>query len=106
MEKLNEDKYISYNEYKEFCKNNNIDINEKWLSERNNKFIHKKLIEYNQYFDNIFTDVGENIKLDEEQRKIILRDDDYCLINAGAGSGKSTTMAAKVKYLVDKIKVI
>lgn len=70
MEKLNKDKYISYNEYKEFCKNNNIDINEKWLSERNNKFIHKKLIEYNQYFDNIFTDVGENIKLDEVKNKI------------------------------------
>ena len=72
---------------------------------KNSKFISKKLIEYKEYFDHIFTDVGENINLDEEQRKIILRDDDYCLINAGAGSGKSTTMAAKVKYLVDKLNI-
>ena len=29
-------------------------------------------------------------------------DDDYCLIIAGAGAGKTTTVAAKVKYLVDR----
>lgn len=40
--------------------------------------------------------------LDNEQRRAILCDDDYCLINAGAGSGKSTTIAAKAKYLIDK----
>lgn len=109
MEKINEilnaDKYISYNEYKDFCEKNNIVANEEELNERNQKFIEEKLIEYKEYFDHMFTDVGENIKLDEEQRKIILRDDEYSLINAGAGSGKSTTMAAKVKYLVDKLRV-
>ena len=109
MEKLktffNAGKYISYNQYKEFCARNNLEINEELLNERNSKFINEKLIAYKNYFDHIFTDVGENINLDEEQRKIILRDDDYCLINAGAGSGKSTTMAAKVKYLVDKLNV-
>lgn len=102
---LNEDKYIGYNEYKNFCKKNNVEMNEYLLNERNNKYVKDKLIEYKEYFDHIFTDVGENINLDEEQRKIILRDDDYCLINAGAGSGKSTTMAAKVKYLVDKLNI-
>ncbi len=102
---LNENKYIGYNEYNNFCKKNNLQINEKLLNERNNKFLEEKLKEYKEYFDHIFTDVGENINLDEEQRKIILRDDDYCLINAGAGSGKSTTMAAKVKYLVDKLNI-
>ena len=109
MEKINEilnaDKYISYNEYKDFCEKNNIVANEEELNEINQKFIEEKLIEYKEYFDHMFTDVGENIKLDEEQRKIILRDDECSLINAGAGSGKSTTMAAKVKYLVDKLKV-
>lgn len=102
---LNENRYIGYNEYKKFCEKNSININENLLNEKNNKFLKENLIEYKDYFDNIFTDVGENIKLDEEQRKIILRDDDYCLINAGAGSGKSTTMAAKVKYLVDKLNI-
>lgn len=104
-ELLNADKYISYNEYRDFCKKSDKEINEEALNIRNNKFIEEKLIEYKEYFDHIFTDVGENINLDEEQRRIILRDDDYCLINAGAGSGKSTTMAAKVKYLVDKLHV-
>ena len=102
---LNEDKYISYNEYKQYCENTGKQIDEVELNERNSKYISKKLIEYKEYFDHIFTDAGENINLDEEQRKIILRDDDYCLINAGAGSGKSTTMAAKVKYLVDKLNI-
>lgn len=102
---LNKDKYISYKEYEDFCRNNHIELNEKILNEINQKFIQKKLIEYKDYFDYIFTEVGEKIKLDEEQRRIILRDEDYCLINAGAGSGKSTTMAAKVKYLVDKLQI-
>ena len=102
---LNSDRYITCSEYKKFCEENNIEINKELLEEKNKKFIDKKIIEYKEYFDNIFKDVGENINLDEEQRKIILTDDDYCLINAGAGSGKSTTMAGKVKYLVDKLGI-
>ncbi len=102
---INEDRYIGYNEYKNLCEKNNLEINEDILNERNSKFVDRKLIEYKEYFDNIFVDAGENINLDDEQRKIILKDDEYCLINAGAGSGKSTTMAAKVKYLVDKLNI-
>ncbi len=102
---VNMNKYISYNEYKKYCEENNVFFNKELLEEKNNQFIEEKLKEYKDYFDHIFTDVGENINLDEEQREIILRDDDYCLVNAGAGSGKSTTMAAKVKYLVDKLNI-
>ena len=104
-EVLNLNKYLSYNEYKKICEKNNIQIDEEILNETNRKFIESKLKEYKEYFDQLFTNSGEKINLDEEQRKIILRDDDYCLINAGAGSGKSTTMAAKVKYLVDKLHI-
>lgn len=104
-EKMNNQKYISYKEYKKYCKKNNIQMNIDELEKTNEKFIKEKLIEYEKYFDNIFGSDEEKIYLDEEQRKIILRDDDYCLVNAGAGSGKSTTMAAKVKYLVDKLNV-
>lgn len=102
---LDEDRYISYNDYKNFCVKNDLEVNEDLLNERNSDFVERKLVEYKEYFDHIFTDVGENIKPDDEQRRIILRDDDYSLINAGAGSGKSTTMAAKVKYLVDKLGI-
>lgn len=72
---------------------------------KNKKYIERKLIEEKEYFDNMFINIDPNIKLDEEQRKAILIDEDYSLIVAGAGSGKTTTMAAKVKYLIEKKKV-
>ncbi len=55
-----------------------------------------------KYFDGILKDIDPNIQLDEEQRRAVVTDDDYCLLVAGAGAGKTTTMAAKVKYLVEK----
>lgn len=54
------------------------------------------------YLDNILHDVDQKIKLDDDQRRVILTDEDYCLVIAGAGAGKTTTVAAKVKYLVEK----
>ncbi len=54
------------------------------------------------YLDNILRDVDPQIKLDEDQRQVILTDEDYCLVIAGAGAEKTTTVAAKVKYLVEK----
>ena len=72
---------------------------------KNEKFVNEKLIEYKEYFDNMFKGIDNNIILDEEQRRAILTDEDYSLVIAGAGSGKTTTMAAKVKYLVDKMHV-
>lgn len=102
---LNQDKYISENEYREFIEKEKLNFDLNKLKERNDFFVKNKLIEYDSYFNNIFKEANLKIKLDEEQRQIILKDDDYCLINAGAGTGKSTTMAAKVKYLVDKLNV-
>lgn len=102
---MNNQKYISYKEYRKYCEDNKVQLNISELEEMNEKFINEKLVEYKKYFDDIFENDQEKIYLDEEQRKIILRDEDYCLVNAGAGSGKSTTMAAKVKYLVDKLNV-
>lgn len=75
------------------------------ISRHNEKFIEKKLVEYKDYFDHIFDDIDSNIKLDEEQRRAILIDEDYSLVIAGAGSGKTTTMSAKVKYLVEKLNI-
>jgi len=57
------------------------------------------------YFDKLLKDIDPNIKLDDEQRRAIATDDDYCLLVAGAGAGKTTTMAAKVKYLVEKKQI-
>lgn len=40
--------------------------------------------------------------LDDEQREVVLSNEDYTLVIAGAGAGKTTTVAAKVRYLVEK----
>ncbi|MCL1895898.1 MAG: UvrD-helicase domain-containing protein [Clostridiales bacterium] len=55
-----------------------------------------------EYFDGILRDIDPGIVLDDDQRRAVVADDDYCLLVAGAGAGKTTTMAAKVKYLVEK----
>ena len=68
----------------------------------NSNYVEKTLAEESEYFDNILKDIDPSITLDEEQRRAVITDDDYCLLVAGAGAGKTTTMAAKVKYLVEK----
>lgn len=92
------------NEYKERLISiaNNIDF---LIDKHNKEFIKKKLIEYKDYFDHLFDDIDSSIILDDEQRKAILINEDYSLVIAGAGSGKTTTMTAKAKYLIDKCGV-
>ena len=68
----------------------------------NSNYVDGILTRESSYFDGILKDIDPAIKLDEEQRRAVIIDDDYCLLVAGAGAGKTTTMAAKVKYLVDK----
>ena len=93
------DSYISVKEMKKY----NLNYDE--VKRHNEKYIKDSLIKYKDYFDNMYKGIDDNILLDEEQRIAILTDEDYNLIVAGAGSGKTTTMAAKVKFLVDIKKV-
>ena len=72
------------------------------ITTHNTNYVDEILKREKDYFDNILKDIDPNIKLDEEQRRAVVIDDDYCLLVAGAGAGKTTTMAAKVKYLVEK----
>ena len=57
------------------------------------------------YLNHIFDNVDDNIILDNEQKMVVLDNSKYLMVIAGAGSGKTTTLAAKVKYLVDIKKV-
>lgn len=68
----------------------------------NDEYISEKLVSEKEYLDNILKSVDPVIQLDEDQRKVVLTDEDYCLVIAGAGAGKTTTVAAKVKYLVER----
>mgnify|MGYP003291820955 CR=1 FL=1 len=102
QEFINQDKYISIKEMKQYINDENIYSDVKL---HNQNYIEKKLIELKDYFDNIYKGIDDNIILDKEQRIAILTDEDYNMIIAGAGSGKTTTMAAKVKYLVEIKKV-
>lgn len=66
----------------------------------NNEFIASELKEYSSFFDNI-----EGRSLDEQQRSAVITDEDNCLIIAGAGTGKTTTIAGKVSYLINRYKI-
>ena len=96
---FNKDVYLN----KKVVEDNNLDYikNLGEIKQHNKNYINKKLLENRNYFDNIFINMDKNIILDEEQRMAILKDEDYNLIIAGAGSGKTTTMMAKIKYLID-----
>ena len=98
----------------DFCKKNKVSSsiihpvldkfdNIKKLVETHNKdYIQKHLQTEKDYLDTILKEIDSVIMLDDDQRKVVLTDEDYCLVIAGAGAGKTTTVAAKVKYLVEK----
>ncbi len=55
-------------------------------------------------YDSIFSNI-DGKSLDIQQRTAVIADDDRVLVLAGAGSGKTLTIAAKVKYLCE-VKMI
>ncbi len=101
LNKIKNNEYISnrlYQSVKDEYQNFNIE-------EYNNNVLKTLKEKYKDYFQNMFKGIDDNIVLDDEQIKAILSDEDSALIIAGAGTGKTTTMTAKVKYLVDIKKV-
>ena len=85
-------------DYEDLMKDESIEI----ITTHNHAFLERHLVSDKQYLDGILKKVDPAINLDEEQRKVVLSDEDYTLVIAGAGAGKTTTVAAKVKYLVEK----
>mgnify|MGYP001058598755 FL=1 len=69
---------------------------DKIIKNANNLFIENQIIKYETFFSNI-----DGKKLDREQMRAVITDDNYNLIAAGAGSGKTLTMISKVKYLTE-----
>ena len=103
-----------------YCQQN--DLQEKWVEkflafyedfedfktiptsvEKHNKaYVASHLKSEKEYLDTILKTIDPVINLDDEQRNVVLSDEDYTLVIAGAGAGKTTTVAAKVRYLVEK----
>lgn len=72
------------------------------FASHNDEFLRRHLAEDKVYLDDILKEIDSSILLDEDQRRVVLSDEDYTLVIAGAGAGKTTTIAAKVRYLVEK----
>ena len=62
----------------------------------NCQFIQRESEKYDSLFSNI-----DGKSLDEQQRTAVINDEDRILVLAGAGSGKTLTISAKVKYLCE-----
>ncbi len=70
---------------------------EAYIRDLNEKYISNEKSECQRIFDDI-----DGHALDENQRNAVVNDDLRQLVVAGAGSGKTLTMSAKVKYLVER----
>ena len=71
------------------------------VNDANESFIKRELINNKELFDNVVP--GK--PLDENQRRAVVIDEDNTQIIAGAGCGKTLTLQAKTKYLIEKQKV-
>ena len=72
------------------------------IKSHNNQFIATHLESEKGYLDDILKACDPAILLDNEQREVVLSEEDNTLVIAGAGAGKTTTVAAKVRYLVER----
>jgi DNA helicase-4 len=62
--------------------------------------INKQIIKKEEHYTSLLKISGNT--LDKEQMKAVIMDPDNLLIIAGAGSGKTLTLIAKIKYLIYK----
>ena len=66
--------------------------------EHNRLFVQKELEANKLYFDHVLG----TYPLDPQQRDSIVKLEDNCLVIASAGSGKTSTIVGKAKYMVEK----
>ena len=66
----------------------------------NKRFMTEELCRCSAFFDDILS-----YPLDAQQRKAIINGEDNCLVVSSAGSGKTSTIQGKVRYLIDMCAV-
>ena len=72
------------------------------IKKHNDAYVARHMESEKAYLDHILKACDPTILLDQEQREVVLSEEDNTLVIAGAGAGKTTTVAAKVRYLVEK----
>lgn len=93
--------YISKKEINDYLNKNpnlNHDKFKSNIEKLNQKYIQK-------YLNHEIFQLSEEIKLDFHQQKCILTDEEAVLLIAGAGSGKTTTIQGKIRYLLEIKKI-
>lgn len=91
---INEDNYLK-TDFEDFSDvYNNM---ESLIEDRNEKYVENELVEHKDFLDDI-----EGKSLDKNQRLAVVRNEHNSQIIAGAGCGKTLTVNAKVRYLIEK----
>lgn len=70
------------------------------IEKHNEKVIEKTLAENKDFFDHCL-----DYPLDNQQRRAIVSEENNCLVVSSAGSGKTSSIVGKVKYLIEKKNV-
>lgn len=69
----------------------------KLVNQHNEKLINDRLEKNREFFDHCLT-----YPLDKQQRRSIVSEEDNCLVVSSAGSGKTSSIVGKVKYLIER----
>ena len=70
------------------------------VKRHNEKIIQNRLNQNKDFFDHCLT-----YPLDSQQRRSIVSEENNCLVVSSAGSGKTSSIVGKVKYLTEKMKI-
>ena len=73
-----------------------VKLIEQHRTTHNNAFVKAELQRCSEFFDNVLA-----YPLDPQQRTAIVNGEDNCLVVSSAGSGKTSTIHGKVRYLID-----
>ena len=100
---MDKDFQLKYNKIKNFLENS-YKIYEEKREKHNNNFVNNNL--QHPIFNKMAISIGKinnaPAEIDINQKKSILVDEDNLLINASAGSGKTTALLGKVRYILEQ----